>query len=481
MPKLSALALGCAFALAMAAPVGPMRLRPDVAQARSSCLTIDRAGVRIDGRLSAAGRESVFEHRVVVNVRGANGRVIADTAVTGRDGSWNVTLFVLSPRDQTGTLEVLSRSPKDGSIACLARRQVRLPFTSPVAQRLVYRAKADVDGDGRGDVIALRKTSHAKGVIEVALASGRHVSATTRSLAVGRPGLVRVGNVNGRAGSELFVELEHISTAGTIGIYTYANRQLRLAGTLPTSAHAGLFSGITCGSCGSEHFITAHSFVLQPQTGPPRYWTRTDSRYAWHGAKIVLAHKGATIRISGTPSPGRVGVRCGHAPVGVRVGSTAAGGVIRPWRWGINYLGSWHVGAKGNGTYSAAVRALGKPNSVTRVGGGTCTARWRGLGLTIRFTTFGKATGCSGLFAQDGSITTDAGHRHWRTAKRLRVGDSLAKLDRLYPKAIRLKGSRVIAYERHSPYSTGRLDLITAQITRGRVSAFQLFIGAAGD
>ena len=314
MRKLSALTIGCALALATAAPIGPLPLRPDAAHARSSCLTIDHLSVRIDGLLRASGHESVFERRVVVQVRGAHGRVLNQTAVIGRGGHWSTFLFVLSARDQKGTFEVLSRSPKDGSIACEARRQLRLPFTSPAVQRLAYRATVDVDGDGRPDLITLRKTSGIRGVIDVTLASGRHVSATTRSAAAGRPGLVRVGNVNGHAGSELFVELDHISTADAVGIYTYADRQLRLAGTLPTSRHPGLFAGITWGGAGGRHVITQHAFALQPQTGAPRYWTRTDTRYVWRGSRLVLDRTGRTLRISGSPSPARVGVQCGHAP-----------------------------------------------------------------------------------------------------------------------------------------------------------------------
>ncbi len=314
MRRISPIAIACAISVTMAVPVSPLPLQPDIAQARSNCLTVDHASLRIDGLLRASGRENVFEHRVVVDVRAASSRMLVRRAVIGRNGRWSAAFFVLSPRDQKGTLEALSISPKDGSIACLARRHVRVPFTSPTAQRLVYRARADVDGDGRRDVITLRKTSRTTGAIDVTLASGRHVSAATRSLAAGRPALVRTGNVNGRPGSELFVELDHTSTSDAIGIYTLANGRLRLAGTLPTSGHPGLFSGITCGSFHRRPIITLHSFVLRPQTGTPRYWTRTDSRYVWRSSMLVLDHTAVTVRLSGTPPPGLVGVRCGQPP-----------------------------------------------------------------------------------------------------------------------------------------------------------------------
>jgi hypothetical protein len=155
------------------------------------------------------------------------------------------------------------------------------------------------------------------------------------------------------------------------------------------------------------------------------------------------------------------------------------GGVIRAGSDGVSDLGSWRVAT--DGTYAAALRALGDPSTVTTAGPGTCTDTWRGLGLRILFTTFGVSSECRDTFAQDGSIRGEPGRQRWRTALGLRIGDTVGKLDRLYPKAIKKRHARVIAYNLHPRIGTGRLDIITAKLSRNRVSTFKLWFGAAGD
>ena len=183
--------------------------------------------------------------------------------------------------------------------------------TGPAPLRLRYRAHADVDGDGRPDLIALRKSSRNRGLIQVAFASGRHVWVTTSTSAAALPALVTVGNVDGRPGDELFVDVEHISTNEFIGVYTYWHRQLRLAKTLDGySAHPGLWAGMTCGARDAKHFITVHQFVQQ--TGSS--WTREDTDYVWRGPALKLYAAHPARRISAAPSPALVGLHCGHRP-----------------------------------------------------------------------------------------------------------------------------------------------------------------------
>ena len=171
-----------------------------------------------------------------------------------------------------------------------------------------------MDGDGRLDLINLRTASQPGGaVIQVTLASGRVLSVRTGTMPAALPALVTVGNVDGRPGDELFVDVEHISTSDSIGVYTYAGGQLRLAGEAPVSAHPGLFAGITCTARGSQRILSAHQFVLQPLTGP-RYWTRQDTNYVWQGSLLSQQAPAAVTRIAGTPPPGLVGVHCGHTP-----------------------------------------------------------------------------------------------------------------------------------------------------------------------
>ena len=287
----------------------------ELRQGAGGCLRLDSVSVRIDGRVTASGREKgLFEHHLLVVVRGTDGRVLAQQALHSSGGRWNAMVFVNSSRDQAGTLEAVAASPKDGTLACLVQRRVMLPFTAPAVQPMFYRAHADVDGDGRLDLITLRTASQPGGaLIQVTLASGRVLSVRTGTMAAALPALVTVGNVDGRPGDELFVDAEHISTNDSISVYTYAGGQLRLAGGAPVSAHPGLFAGITCTARGSQQVLSAHQFALQPLTGP-RYWTRQDTEYVWQGSALRRQAPGAVARIAGTPPPGLVGVHCGYTP-----------------------------------------------------------------------------------------------------------------------------------------------------------------------
>jgi hypothetical protein len=97
------------------------------------------------------------------------------------------------------------------------------------------------------------------------------------------------------------------------------------------------------------------------------------------------------------------------------------------------------------------------------------------------FTSFGGDPYCQGARAQTGTVSGAAGRRHWQTARGLRVGDSLGKLKRLYPRAIDGRGWAIV-YSLHSVIAEGsRLDIVTASIKGGRVSAFKLWFGGAGD
>jgi len=133
------------------------------------------------------------------------------------------------------------------------QQRITLPYTGPAPLRLFYRARVDVNGDGKPGLVILRKRSRGQGVISLTLTSGHRSSIETSSFAKMLPALVAVGNVDGRAGDELFVDVEHFSTNEFIGIYTYWKGQLRLAKTLPGySAHPGVWAGMTCSTHGSR-------------------------------------------------------------------------------------------------------------------------------------------------------------------------------------------------------------------------------------
>jgi hypothetical protein len=132
-----------------------------------------------------------------------------------------------------------------------------------------------------------------------------------------------------------------------------------------------------------------------------------------------------------------------------------------------------------NPRLGAAIRAFGRPSS-RRGGGEICRVRWADLGVRITFQNFGGVDSCepSGGRAQKAVVGGDS---RWRTAKGLRVGNRVTRLRRLYPRARRTpRGFRlaqgILPFGAPVPYA-----VLGARVAGGRVRAFTLFIGAAGD
>jgi hypothetical protein len=127
----------------------------------------------------------------------------------------------------------------------------------------------------------------------------------------------------------------------------------------------------------------------------------------------------------------------------------------------------------------AAIRAYGQPTS-RRGGGEICRVRWSGLGVRITFQNFGGVDSCepAGGRAQKAVVS---GERPWRTGKGLRLGDGSSRLRSLHPNARRTpRGFRlveaILPFGRPVPYA-----VLGARTAARRVSAFTVFIGAAGD
>lgn len=80
------------------------------------------------GLVTVSGRErNIFEHMFQVVVRGANGTVLSrQTGVQGH-GSWSTHVHYRAAHRQSGTLEAVAFSAKDGALACIAQARVTLP------------------------------------------------------------------------------------------------------------------------------------------------------------------------------------------------------------------------------------------------------------------------------------------------------------------------------------------------------------------
>jgi hypothetical protein len=159
-----------------------------------------------------------------------------------------------------------------------------------------------------------------------------------------------------------------------------------------------------------------------------------------------------------------------------------AGGVSSFVIQGDHKIGGYAV--KADGSLRGAVREFGAPSSRRRRFQATaCDVRWRDLGLRIEFYNLGGTDACSGAGRFLRATITS---RRWRTAKGLRVGDSVARLRRLYPRATfrrdRFYGAGWWLVTRVSRVgTTSRYPGLQARVRSGRVSALVLQYPAGGD
>jgi hypothetical protein len=130
-------------------------------------------------------------------------------------------------------------------------------------------------------------------------------------------------------------------------------------------------------------------------------------------------------------------------------------------------------------TLGAALDVFGEPSSQTRVFSWGCRVSWHGLGVKILFANFGGGSACRKDLGR--SQTARAYGDRWRTAKGLRVTQTLARLKSLYPSA-RQHGRSWWLVTALSPIGEPhRYPVLAATVRNGRVRSFSLFIGAAGE
>lgn len=86
----------------------------------------------------------------------------------------------------------------------------------------------------------------------------------------------------------------------------------------------------------------------------------------------------------------------------------------------------------GRGTLADARARFGSPATVrSRASGVECDARWNRIGLKLVFLDFANRACADGVLV----TATITSRSAWRTAVGLRVGDSVAQIRRLYPRA----------------------------------------------
>lgn len=135
-------------------------------------------------------------------------------------------------------------------------------------------------------------------------------------------------------------------------------------------------------------------------------------------------------------------------------------------------------GFEQHASYDAAWAAFGRPGTVDRFARWGCTASWPGIGLTIGFADYGGATACrDGGWIQVARIRS----QRWRTREGLRVGQSEARIRRLYPRAERHGREWWLAKSYNRIGDGGWYGTLVAVVDGGRVRRFRAAVGAAGD
>jgi hypothetical protein len=132
-------------------------------------------------------------------------------------------------------------------------------------------------------------------------------------------------------------------------------------------------------------------------------------------------------------------------------------------------------------TLEGAIQAFGRPSNCERSAlPATDEALWKGLGLRLEFDAFESSTPCGSPGEEALSGAALLSGPRWRTEPGLAVGDSLARLQKLYPKA------RIRRYDGPSVLVTGwwlvtrayrdpdlhPFPALVARTERGRVVGF---------
>ncbi|HEX6153641.1 MAG TPA: hypothetical protein VFZ19_08990 [Solirubrobacterales bacterium] len=116
---------------------------------------------------------------------------------------------------------------------------------------------------------------------------------------------------------------------------------------------------------------------------------------------------------------------------------------------GVQNLGGFHP--LRNPTVGAAVKAFGRSSSrQPRYGGSGCEVRWRKIGVKMTFAYYGGGGGRTAACGANRGIAKSAllqgsSAEQWETSRGLRIGDSLEKLERLYPNAVEWEGDYWLA------------------------------------
>jgi len=208
-----------------------------------------------------------------------------------------------SPSTWVGVRDLCGLAKRDGYV--------------PSADRCFSTLIADVDGDGRPDLVLLygRPSSRAESGLEtlkVVRASGGVLKAKLVATSP-PPRVVAAGRVNARSGAELFVYVSWISSGANVAVFDFQTGRLVRAPVILN------FGGDSASRFGFDCVRKPRPEIVQRNyelIGPTIYgrWRLTTDTYTWKGATLRLAHRASTIH-RGWPGRTDVGIGAGCNPL----------------------------------------------------------------------------------------------------------------------------------------------------------------------
>jgi hypothetical protein len=168
--------------------------------------------------------------------------------------------------------------------------------------------RADVDGDGRPDLILLyaKLSDHKLGkgfvptifILRVVRASGGMPSVGVPHLE--NDTIIDVRNVNDRRGAEIFIQEGSISSGSSAGVYTFDGQRLHRAGALTYGGDSGQQYGFTCRR-GKNAAIVQRQFLLETG-GENGRWQVSNTTFTWAGATLRRTSQHRSYRDGSPPT-----------------------------------------------------------------------------------------------------------------------------------------------------------------------------------
>lgn len=149
-------------------------------------------------------------------------------------------------------------------------------------------------------------------------------------------------------------------------------------------------------------------------------------------------------------------------------------------------LGLGHFHPKRNPTVGAAVSAFGRPSARRpRYQGEGCEVFWRRIGLKLYFANYGGGGHRAACEARKGvaksAVIRGPRGRRWQTSRGLRLGNSLERLESLYPNAVEYEGAYWLAVGYTPIGEGGSYPVLAASIRGGEVSGLELLMSPTYD